>query len=222
MEEEMRHETSTTKGKIRRHLTYANVMVTLLAFVVLAGGSAIAAGALGKNSVGSRQLKAKAVTTGKIANNAVNGSKVANGSLTGSDIKLSALGTVPAAAVAESAATAGNVGGHAASCPAATILIRGLCFDASSNPVAPTLEAAAEACAAKGGSLPTPMQLFAARNQISLGTGVGPAQHQFTDSLYSKVGEGKYTTIVLDGAGSPEEHEANQPSAYFCVYSLLR
>ena len=83
--------------KIRAQLTYANVVSTLCLFLLLTGGSALAAATLGKNSVGSRQLKSKSVTTGKIALNAVNGSKVANGSLSGADINLGALGTVPSA-----------------------------------------------------------------------------------------------------------------------------
>jgi len=52
--------------KIRSKLTYANVMVTALAFVVL-GGTAFAAVELGKNSVGTKQLKNGAVTKAKIA-----------------------------------------------------------------------------------------------------------------------------------------------------------
>jgi hypothetical protein len=52
--------------KIRPKLSYANVMVTLLAFVVLFGGAAIAADQLGKNSVGSRQLKKSSVTSAKV------------------------------------------------------------------------------------------------------------------------------------------------------------
>ena len=77
--------------------------------------AALAAGQLGKNSVGSRQLKSKAVTTGKIANNAVNGSKVAKDSLTGADINLSALGTVPSASQRDlTPATPNTVGGHSA------------------------------------------------------------------------------------------------------------
>jgi hypothetical protein len=43
-------------GRIRRHLTYSNVMVTLLAFIVL-GGGAYAAFHLPKNSVRSRNIK---------------------------------------------------------------------------------------------------------------------------------------------------------------------
>ena len=123
--------------KIRPHLTYANVVATLGLFIALGGASAFAAVQLGKNSVGSRQLKAKSVTTGKIALNAVNGSRVANGTLTGEDIKLSALGTVPSATTATSAGNANTVGGHAASCPTGTTLLRGTCYDTHSNGEAP-------------------------------------------------------------------------------------
>jgi hypothetical protein len=52
--------------KFRSRLTYSNVMVTVLAFVVL-GGTAYAATELGKNSVGTKQLKRGAVTQAKIA-----------------------------------------------------------------------------------------------------------------------------------------------------------
>jgi hypothetical protein len=73
--------------RIRRHLTYANVMTTITAFIVLAGGTAFAAGQLAKNSVGKRQLKANAVTTAKIKKNAVTKAKIKNGAVDGSKIK---------------------------------------------------------------------------------------------------------------------------------------
>lgn len=66
---------------MRKRLTYANVMVTLLAFVVLGGGGAVAASQLGENSVGTRQLKRDAVTS----------AKVKNGTLRRKDINASAL-----------------------------------------------------------------------------------------------------------------------------------
>jgi hypothetical protein len=160
------------------------------------------------------------VTTGKIALNAVNGSRVANGSLTGADINLSQLGTVPSSLSATSAGNSNTVGGHGASCPAATTLIRGLCYDTSSTE-APNLQAAAEGCAAKGGYLPSPMQLFSVKGVLNLGTGVG-ADKRFTDTVYSKVGEGHYSTIVLDGAGAVEEQEITHAARYNCVYPLLR
>jgi len=83
-------------------LTYANVMVTILAFVVLAGGTAFAAGQLGKNSVGSKQLKKNAVTAAKIKNNAITAAKIKNGAVSGAKVDAASLGTVP------SATTAGN------------------------------------------------------------------------------------------------------------------
>ncbi len=66
---------------MRSRLTYANVMVTLLAFLVLGGGGAWAATQLAKNSVGTKQLK----------NGAVTGAKVKDGSLAAGDFKAGAL-----------------------------------------------------------------------------------------------------------------------------------
>src|SRR3954471_7756598 len=92
-------------------------MSSIAVFLVLGGATALAAG-LAKNSVGSKQLKANSVTakkikknavTGKkIKSNAVTGAKVKDGSLSGADINLSTLGTVPNAAHAGSADTAGS------------------------------------------------------------------------------------------------------------------
>jgi hypothetical protein len=63
--------------RLRSRLTYANVMVTILAFVVLCGGSAYAVSQLGKESVGTKQLKKNAVT----------GAKVKDGTLRPKDFK---------------------------------------------------------------------------------------------------------------------------------------
>jgi hypothetical protein len=73
--------TSASRGctlfqKLRRKLTYANVISTLCMFLLLGGGAALASSKLKANSVGTKQIK----------NNAVNGSKVADGSLSGADI----------------------------------------------------------------------------------------------------------------------------------------
>lgn len=84
--------------RLRKRLTYANVMSSIAVFLVLGGGAAFAAGKLAKNSVGTKQLKNNAVTTKKIKNNAVTGAKV----------KESSLGTVPSATNATNATNAGN------------------------------------------------------------------------------------------------------------------
>ena len=77
---------------VRRRLTYANVMSTIAVFLVVAGGSALAANQLGKNTVGSKQLKKEAVTAAKIKNNAVSGGKIANGAVTGAKLGGGAVG----------------------------------------------------------------------------------------------------------------------------------
>jgi hypothetical protein len=90
----------------RGRLTYANVVSTIGVFLLLAGGTAIAAKGLAKNSVGPKQLKSNAVTTAKIkkgavtkaklgknavtaealADGSVTGAKLADGSVTGTKI----------------------------------------------------------------------------------------------------------------------------------------
>jgi hypothetical protein len=62
--------------RLRGHLTYANVMATIAVFLVLAGGTAFAATQLGKESVGTNQLKKEAVTPAKL-------SKASKAALTG-------------------------------------------------------------------------------------------------------------------------------------------
>jgi hypothetical protein len=54
-------------SRIRDRLTYSNVMVTVLAVLVLGGGTAYAASELGKESVGTKQLAKEAVTGAKIS-----------------------------------------------------------------------------------------------------------------------------------------------------------
>jgi hypothetical protein len=56
-------------ASLRSHLSYANVIATVALFVAL-GGSAYAASALPRNSVGTAQLKPGAVTRSKIASGA--------------------------------------------------------------------------------------------------------------------------------------------------------
>ena len=203
------------------------MVVAVVALIAALGGSAVAAHhgrhkvKLPKNSVGPRQLKRKAVTTGKIANNAVNSAKVANGSLTGSDINLGALGKVPAAARADAAGNADTLGGHAAACPAGAILVRGVCFDSAPGPVVSDVKTAADTCAAKGGFLPTPMELYSVRGLINLGTGVG-ADRVFTDSYYGNTQGSKYGTVVIDGTGAISEQEVTSPARYVCTYPLVR
>lgn len=64
---------------IADRLSFSNVVACLALFIAL-GGAAVAAG-LAKNSVGTKQLKANAVTAAKIKNGAVNSKKLAHGAV---------------------------------------------------------------------------------------------------------------------------------------------
>src|SRR5919198_3362745 len=72
-----------------RHLTYANVMVTILAFLVLGGGTALAAYVVSSNSqIGPNTVSghAGAAANKNIIAASVNGQDVADNSLGGADI----------------------------------------------------------------------------------------------------------------------------------------
>jgi hypothetical protein len=70
----------TVLSPLSSRLTYANVMSTIAVFVAL-GGGAYAAVALPKNSVGTRQLKADAVTSAKVRNHTLRAHDFAAGQL---------------------------------------------------------------------------------------------------------------------------------------------
>lgn len=63
-------------ARIRKRLTYANVMSSLAVFLVLGGGAAYAA-----KKIGTNQLKGASVTTAKIKRNAVTASKIKKSSV---------------------------------------------------------------------------------------------------------------------------------------------
>src|SRR4051794_19141462 len=197
------------------------LIISIIALIAALSGTAYAA--LGKNSVGSRQLKSKSVTTGKIANNAVTGAKVAKETLTGDDIRVSGLPSVPNANEATHAKNADTLGeNHAASCPGGSTLIRGICFDLALNPAVAGVKAAANSCAAKGGFLPTPMELYSVRNVINLGTGVAP-DYAVADAYYSNTAGSQYRTLTVNGSGQIEEFQnVDGLTKYICAYQLVR
>ena len=201
------------------------LIISIIALIAALTGTAYAA--LGKNSVGSRQLKSKSVTTGKIANNAVTSAKVAKETLTGDDIRISGLPSVPNANEATHAKSADTLTdplnqNHSASCPGGSTLIRGICFDLALNPPVAGVKAAANSCAAKGGFLPTPMELYSVRNVINLGTGV-PPDYAVADAYYSNTSGTNYRTLTVDGSGNIVEFQnVEGPTKYICAYQLVR
>ena len=90
------------RTKIRKRLTYANVVATLALFLVLGGGTALASYVISSNSqVGPNTISGHKPPTGKhsniitgsingtdLAGNSVTGAKILDGSITGSDLAL--------------------------------------------------------------------------------------------------------------------------------------
>src|SRR5699024_10441920 len=93
--------------QIRKRLTYANVMSSIAVFLILGGATAFAVSKVPKKSVGTKQLKANAVTTAKIKKdsattqklkaNAVTTAKIADNAVTGDKVNESSLSEVPSA-----------------------------------------------------------------------------------------------------------------------------
>jgi hypothetical protein len=79
------------RRRIRSHLTYANVMVTILAFVVIGGGTALGAFVVSSNSqIGPGTISGHTPPTGKHANiiaGSINSQDITNESLGSADIK---------------------------------------------------------------------------------------------------------------------------------------
>lgn len=82
-------------GRITEKLTYANVMVSLLAIIVLGGGVAYAAEQLGKGSVGARELKRGAVISSKIKDHSIRPKDIAPGVLAPAPEEGKATATAP-------------------------------------------------------------------------------------------------------------------------------
>jgi hypothetical protein len=74
--------------QIRKRMTYANVMSTLAVFLVLGGATAFAA-----VKIGTKELKAGAVTAAKIKAGAVTAGKIKGGAVTTGKIKAGAVAT---------------------------------------------------------------------------------------------------------------------------------
>jgi hypothetical protein len=125
-------------SRIRKHLTYANVMATFAVFLVLGGGTALASYVVSSNSqigpgtvsghnppsgkhaniiggsVNGTDLANSAVAGAKLAPNSVNSAKVANGSLAAGDTNTASIqrritGTCPADQAAQSVAQGGSL-----------------------------------------------------------------------------------------------------------------
>ena len=71
--------------RLRRHLSYSNVLSTIAVFLAMGGGAY--AVSIPRNSVGPKQLKPNAVTAKKIQRNSINSAKLRNRSVGAADLQ---------------------------------------------------------------------------------------------------------------------------------------
>ena len=171
---------------MRDRITSAHVLA-LIAIVLAVGGNAFAF-TLGKNSVGTKQLK----------KNAVIGAKVKNNSLTGSDINEATLGVVPSAQ---------TLGGMSASqiteaarlrCPSGMSLVVGVCFETATRPSAPLVTAEAEGCGGNNLRLPTEGELIT----YLVRTATALPQGQWVEPAYYDGEQDRGTFVIYNPGGS--------------------
>ena len=171
----------TLPSRLRRHLSYANVMASIAVFLAF-GGVGYAA-----TNINGNQLVKASVGAGKSKNGTITSTQVKANSLTGGSIDESSLGTVPAAKTATTATTAGSattastaqsatsagnantVGGLTASqlqvtCPANTELFGGMCWDVNTRDADGWIDASDD-CGNAGGRLPSLSELIAYASQ---------------------------------------------------------
>lgn len=176
----------TSRSRLRRHLSYANVMASIAVFLAL-GGVSYAAATISGNKLVNETVGAKKLKKGTLTS-----AQVKADSLTGSVIEESSLGTVPSAQTATTATTAttagsattaasantansattaataddaNTLGGLTAqqlqvACPAGTDLYGGMCWDATVRDARNWIEASKD-CGNAGGRLPSLSELIA-------------------------------------------------------------
>ena len=100
-------------GKIRRHLTFANVVACLALFFALGGtvyaGSKINGKTIKKNTLPGNRIKKNTLPGNKIKKKTLAANKIKKNAITGAQINESKLGQVPNAANAANAANVDSV-----------------------------------------------------------------------------------------------------------------
>lgn len=170
--------------EIRARLTYANVMSSIAVFLVLGGATAFAAA-----DIGTRDLKAGAVTTAKLHKNAVTTAKIKKNAITTARIKANA---VTGAKVGDGTLTAADISPATLTptCPSGTLLAEGVCFETAARPAAPFNESV-DTCTALGRRLPSVNELIGFTRKVQ----AIPAQERSGDLFTT----GSAFTVNPDG-----------------------
>ena len=179
-------------GRIRAHLTYANVMATLAMFIAL-GGTGYAA-----LRIGSGQIRDNSIRSRDVRNDSLRGKDIRNSTVTGNEVLESSLGTVPSAQRAGDATTVGGVSADAlkVSCPAGTALAAGGCFELASREPKLYRNAVVD-CAFDRRRLPTHAELLGLLTNAPSGSELGTGGELTASVFESPQGSGTLRVLVM-------------------------
>ncbi|HEX3240551.1 MAG TPA: hypothetical protein VHR18_10510 [Solirubrobacterales bacterium] len=224
-----------TNLRLRRHLSYANVMASFAVFLAL-GGVGYAA-----TTINGNQIKKGTVGAGKLKSGTLTSKQVKADALGGSVIDESTLSIVPSAQTANSATTAvsattATTANHATtattassaedaetlegfsadelelSCPAATDLYGGMCWDENVRPAKHWLAAAVE-CGDAGGRLPSLGELVA----YILRPGEQVTAQTWSADVVDLVG-GKEVVLTSDETSRSTSESSVTQHGYRCLF----
>lgn len=183
------------KDLLRKRRPSPGTVLGLLALIAALGGTAIA-GPLAHDSALTKKEKKQI-------------RKIARGEITKA---------APTLSVA-SAAAAGQVDGHDAVCPAATVLRNGICFETAGRGNS-DWTGAVQTCADAGGFLPTPSELLSIRNVTGIDLG-GTGDGSWADARYQNDDNTNEAMTVLDN-GTLEGVALAGPRDFRCAFTLVR
>lgn len=216
----------------------AALAIACLALFAALGGTVYAAKRINGHSIKVKSLPGNRLVVGSVSGNrlrpgAIPGSRIARHSITGAQVDASTLGRVPNAAHAGSADSATDAGtallavsaedartvnGYAAGCLAGTRHFAGACWQTEASGTALAADAAARACADRGGELPEALALaaFAQEPGVDL-----ESPSEWSGDITGYSGEDSYTVISVTNVGSVTAALSTTPKKYRCVLPLL-
>jgi hypothetical protein len=214
------------------------MVVAVIALVVALGGSVYAASRIDGHTIRVKSLPGNRLLPGSLPANrlrpgTIPGSRLEAGSVTGRQIDASTLAQVPEAAratsaeearraevalVAGTAEEARRLNGHSAACLNGTQAFAGACWetDFSEDPV--TAPAAAAACAARGGELPSPLALAAFGNGHGVSIAAGG---EWTGDIANVSGPTLYAVTTVAEGGEIDSELSDEKRKYRCVIPLV-
>jgi hypothetical protein len=208
----------------RPRLTYANVVATIALFAAL-GGVSYAATSLPKNSVGTDQIQAEAIRTGKLAEGAVTASRLSQGvreriaAASATPTVTSTPGSVKHAETADTATTAGTATSADTAKVAGTATTAGTATSADTAKDAEALGGEPADHYLTADSVLQSGQTEAGDYIAAAGNGeAGTVLVQFWPHLPESLQEG-HTKVIPEGGSTTECPGPGQAAAsYMCVY----